>query len=138
MKKPPASIITVVDSDELLRTATKKLLQSLGFVVGVFSRADDLLNSGILSQTACLLLDVRMPDMSGLELQGLLAAAGFRTPIVFMAASPDAATRAQALQAGAVEFLHKPAGEMVLLSALWAALQRNDCGERAPAPVGAA
>ncbi len=133
------SLITVVDHDKLVRTATRRLLQSLGFTVAAYPSAEAYLQSGLIAQTACLVLDVRMPEMTGLELQGFLAAAGLRTPIVFVSAFPSATTRAQALQAGAVDFLRKPANDMALLNAISAALRRNECFERnCVANVGAA
>src|SRR3984893_17734647 len=84
--KTPKSLITVVDNDRLIRAATRKFLKSLGFAVAIFSSAEHFLKSRILSQTACLVLDARMRDMTGLELQGFLAAAGGRTPLVFVSA----------------------------------------------------
>jgi FixJ family two-component response regulator len=125
--KTPKSLITVVDNDRLIRAATRKLLQSLGFAVAVFPSAEHFLKSRILSQTACLVLDARMRDMTGLELQGFLAAAGLRVPVVFVSSASNIDTRAQALQAGAVDFLDKPAAEMALLNAICAALKRNEC-----------
>lgn|ERR1700731_1087941 len=125
--KTPKSLITVVDNDGLFRAATRKLLKSLGFAVAIFSSAEHFLQSGTLSQTACLVLDARMRGMTGLELQGFLAAAGVRTPLVFVSAACHTDARAQALQAGAVDFLYKPAAEMALLNAICTALKRNEC-----------
>jgi FixJ family two-component response regulator len=136
--KTPKSLITVVDNDRLVRTATKRLLRSLGFTVAVFPSAEDFLQSGTLSQTACLVLDTRMRDMTGLELQGFLIAAGLRTPLVFVSAACHTDARAQALQAGAVDFLHKPAAEMALLNAICAALKRNECCDEYGLASGAA
>jgi FixJ family two-component response regulator len=135
----PRSLITVVDNDKLVRNAIRRLLQSLGFAVAAYASAEAYLQSGLIAQTACLILDVRMTDMTGLELQGFLAANGLRTPIVFVSTSANATTRAQALQAGAVDFLHKPATDTALLNAISAALRRNECcEEKNPACAGAA
>jgi FixJ family two-component response regulator len=117
--------VSIVDDDESVRVALTSLLRSVGFDVYVFARAEDFLHSDYRHDTACLILDVRMPGMSGLELQRQLAATDCRIPIIFITAHDDEATRAQALQSGAAAFLSKPFGEEALLTAVYAALKFN-------------
>ncbi|HXJ77798.1 MAG TPA: response regulator [Candidatus Methylomirabilis sp.] len=115
-------MISVVDDDESIREALESLLEWAGFEVELFGSAHEFLSSTRLSEVACLVADVRMPGMTGLELQRQLAAAGFRIPIVFITAHGDDAARARALRAGAVAFLRKPFSEQALLDAVQAAL----------------
>jgi len=115
-------LISVVDDDESIREALESLLEWAGFEVELFGSAHEFLSSTRLSEVACLVADVRMPGMTGLELQRQLAAAGFRIPIVFITAHGDDAARARALRAGAVAFLRKPFSEQALLDAVQAAL----------------
>jgi FixJ family two-component response regulator len=110
--------ISVVDDDESIREAINDLLDCVGLRVEVFGSAEDFLNSEDLHDTACLILDVRMPGMSGLELQGHLNAAGFHIPIIFISAHDDGEAKSRALGAGAVDFLRKPFSEDALLSAI--------------------
>jgi FixJ family two-component response regulator len=118
-------LIAVVDDDEAVREATESLIRSVGFKAVVFPSAEDFLRSSHLRDTACLIVDVRMPGISGLELQRQLAAANYSIPIVFITAHGDADTRARALRAGAVAFLDKPFKDEVLLGAVQAALQSS-------------
>ena len=115
-------LIAVVDDDAAIREAVRSLLRSLGFRVATFASAQDLLQSGRLSDTACLIVDVRMPRMSGLALQQRLRSAQCPIPIIFITAHGDAETRTRALRAGAVAFLDKPFSDEVLLRAVQAAL----------------
>jgi FixJ family two-component response regulator len=117
-----SSLIAVVDDDEAIREATESLLRSVGFRAVVFPSAEDFLRSSHLQDTACLIVDVRMPGMSGLELQRQLAAANYSMPIIFITAHGDEEARARALRAGAVAFLDKPFSDEVLLRAVQAAL----------------
>lgn len=115
--------ISVVDDDESVREAIKSLIRSVGLDADVFASADDFLNSGDLRDTACLILDVRMPGMSGLELQQRLASDNCRIPIIFITAhASDSEARARALQSGAIDFLLKPFSEDALLNDVYAAL----------------
>ena len=123
MSKLP--LIAVVDDDAAIREAVESLLRSVGFRTAVFASAEDLLQDGQLQATACLIVDVRMPRMSGLELQRQLARADCPMPIIFITAHSDEATRARALRAGAVAFLDKPFSDEVLLRAVHAALQSS-------------
>ena len=115
-------IVAVIDDDESCRTALKEMLRSAGLSALVFASAEDFLKSGQQRQTACLITDIRMPGMSGLELQAKLNADLFRIPTIFITAHGDEKMRMQALRAGAVEFLAKPFDDQVLLEKVQAAL----------------
>jgi FixJ family two-component response regulator len=119
--------IAVIDDDESVRRALRRLLRSTGLAVVTFATAEAFLEDGSQPPPDCLVLDVRLPGLSGLELQQRLAAAGRHIPIVFITAHEDEQTRRQALAAGALEFLAKPFHEEVLLDALTVALGRKDC-----------
>lgn len=123
---PKTRVLAMVDDDPSVRNATGRLLKSFGFTVEVFASGEEFLLSGSLRITSCLVLDVQMPGMSGLQLQSHLAAAGYRIPIIFITAYPDERTRAQALEAGAVDFLNKPFGEQDLLSGIRSVLRLSD------------
>lgn len=115
-------LISVVDNDDSVCQATGRLVKSLGFTAEVFSCVEDFLKSDRLHDTSCLILDVHMPGITGIQLQTFLTAAGYRIPIIFVTASADEKIRARALQAGAVDFLRKPYGDRDLLSAIHSAL----------------
>ncbi len=115
---PNDSTIAVVDDDALLREALRGLLRSAGFHAEVFASAEEFLRSGRVRGTACLILDVRMPGMSGVELQERLMASNLAVPIVFISAHGDEEVRALALERGAVDFLQKPFSDEALLSAI--------------------
>jgi FixJ family two-component response regulator len=114
--------ISIVDDDESVREAIYDLMDCMGVRTEVFSSAEDFLNSGGLRETTCLILDVRMPGMSGLELQRHLNAAGLRIPIIFISAHDDGEAKSRALGAGAIDFLKKPFSEDALLGAIRASL----------------
>ena len=118
-------LIAVVDDDEAIRDAIQSLLRAVGLRAAVVASAEDFLQADQRQATACLIVDVRMPRMSGLELQRQLATANCPTPIIFITALGDGETRARALRAGAVAFLDKPFREEVLLKAIDAALNRS-------------
>jgi FixJ family two-component response regulator len=122
-------LIAVVDDDAAIRDAIQSLLRSVGLRVAVFASAEDFLHAGQRQATACLIVDVRMPRMSGLELQQQLAMAHCPTPIIFITAHGDDEARARALRAGAVAFLDKPFSDEVLLRAIQAALPSASGGE---------
>ena len=115
-------LITVVDDDAAIREAVQSLIRSVGLRAEGFASAPDWLQSGQLPDTACLIVDVRMPGMSGLELQQQLTTAQCPLPIIFITAHGDAETRARALSAGAVGFVDKPFSAEGLLRAVQAAL----------------
>ena len=117
------SVISIIDDDASVRSATNNLLRSHGYAVHTFASAEAFLNSNQVRDTACLILDVRMAGMNGLELQRQLGAAHWRIPIIFVTAYADDDTRAHALAAGAVAFLSKPCREEDLLKAIEAALK---------------
>jgi FixJ family two-component response regulator len=126
-------LIMVIDDDAAIREAVQSLIRSVGLRAEGFASAPDCLPSGQLPDTACLIVDVRMPGMSGLELQQQLTTAQCPLPILFITAHGDAATRARALSAGAVGVLDKPFSDEGLLRAVQAALPsvRGD-GEGSP------
>jgi FixJ family two-component response regulator len=116
-------LVAVVDDDALLRDALRRLLKASGLGAVSFESAENLLNSGRLPEIACLIADVRMPGMSGLELQAKLKAERCRIPIIFITAHGDTKMRIQAMCDGAVEFLTKPFDNAVLLELVHAALR---------------
>lgn len=101
-------MITIIDDDESVRTATESLVRSLGFSARTFACAEDFLNSPMLGATDCVITDVQMPGMSGVELQSALRARGDRTPLIFITAFPEEHVRRQVDAAGAFGFLAKP------------------------------
>src|ERR1700733_6036993 len=117
------TLIAIVDDDDLMRNALQGLLKSVGLQAQAFASAEEFLQSGEQRQTACLIADIRMPGMSGLELQAKLNAERCRIPTIFITAHGDAKMRMQALRAGAVEFLAKPFDDEVLLGNVRAALE---------------
>ena len=118
-----AKLIAIVDDDELMRSALQSMLKSVGLSSLAFASAEEFLNSGQHQQTACLIADIRMPGMSGLELQAKLNAEHCRIPTIFITAHGDTKMRMQALRAGAVVFLAKPFDDEVLLENVRAALE---------------
>jgi len=118
-----ANLVAVVDDDDLLRHALRRLLKASGLGAISFESAEDLLNSGRLSEIACLIADVRMPGISGLELQARLKTVRCAVPIIFITAHGDAKMRIQAMRDGAVEFLTKPFDNAVLIEMVRSALE---------------
>jgi FixJ family two-component response regulator len=118
-----AQMVAIVDDDDLMRTALLGLLKSAGLLAQAFASADEFLKSGHQQNTACLITDIRMPGMSGLELQAQLNADHCRIPTIFITAHGDAKMRMQAMRAGAVEFLAKPFDDEALLESVRAALE---------------
>ena len=111
-------LVSIVDDDASVRVSTLRLLRWSGFRAEAFSSAEEFLRSELLAQTACLLLDVRMPGMGGLELQQRLTEIGRRIPIVFFSARASEEEEKRALQAGAAAFLRKPVSKEALLHAI--------------------
>src|SRR5580704_3479274 len=101
-------MVAIVDDDELMRSALQGMLKSVGLPSQAFASAEEFLTSGQQHETACLIADIRMPGMSGLELQAKLNAERCRIPTIFITAHGDEKMRMQALRAGAVEFMAKP------------------------------
>src|SRR5713101_8149680 len=120
-----AKLVAIVDDDELMRSALQGLLKSVGLPSQAFASAEEFLESGQQQQTACLIADIRMPRISGLELQAKLNAEHCRIPTIFITAHGDTKMRMQALRAGAVEFLAKPFDDEVLLENVRAALKNG-------------
>jgi len=116
-------LVAVVDDDDLMRTSLQGLLKSVGLPARAFASGEEFLRSGQQHQVGCLIADIRMPGMSGLELQAKLNAERCRVPIIFITAHGDAQMRMQALRAGAVEFLAKPFDDEALLESVRAALE---------------
>jgi FixJ family two-component response regulator len=114
--EPP--LVSIVDDDASVRSSTRRLLSCSGLRAEVFASAEDFLRSERLAETACLILDVRMPGMGGLELQSRLAETGRRIPIVFLSAQASEEEERRALRAGAIGFLRKPVSKQALLCAL--------------------
>src|ERR1700749_4589696 len=117
-----ASLISIVDDDEEMREATKGLLRSLGYQAVAFSSAEQFLQAASIDETACLIADVRMAGLSGIDLQGQLIARGVQMPTIFITSFPEEATRMRAMTAGAVGYLGKPFSEKSLLACLDTAL----------------
>jgi FixJ family two-component response regulator len=120
------NLISLVDDDESVRRSTTLLIESFGFHAAAFESAESFLKSGQMQETACLIVDLQMPGMNGLELQSHLATAGYKIPIIFITAYDNKESRKQALQAGAVAFLGKPFSDELLLRALRAALRQDE------------
>ena len=115
--------MSIVDDDDLIRSALQGLLKAAGLPARTFASAEEFLASGQQHETACLIADIRMSGMSGLELQARLNAERLRIPTIFITAHGDERVRMQALRAGAVEFLAKPFDDEVLLDSVRAALE---------------
>ena len=115
-------MIAIVEDDASVRNAMQNLVRSLGFIACTFASAEDFLQSPRLNDTACVIADVQMPGMSGVELQSLLVSRGRRTPIIFITAFHDDAIRARAMKAGAICFLNKPVDGETLVECLDKAL----------------
>jgi FixJ family two-component response regulator len=120
---PRVPLISIVDDDDSLRNSLDNLIRSVGFQAQGFPSAEAFLRSNQARETACLILDVRMPGMNGLELQRQMGAANWQIPIIFITSHADDDARARALEAGAVAFLYKPCREEDLLTAIDAALK---------------
>jgi FixJ family two-component response regulator len=118
-------VISIVDDDASFRRATARLVRSLGHSVAAFGSAEEFLKSDRIRDTACLISDIQMPGMSGLELQNQLLAQGVRLPVIFITAYPESRAREQALAGGALGFLDKPFNEDKLIACLDRALSRN-------------
>jgi FixJ family two-component response regulator len=124
------NLISVVDDDESVRRTTTLLIESFGFRAAAFESAEIFLRSSHLHDTSCLIVDVQMPGMDGLQLQSHLAAAGCGIPIIFITAYESKDSRQRAMQAGAAAFLGKPFSDEQLLQIIRSALrfsQKNDC-----------
>jgi FixJ family two-component response regulator len=124
VKPSAAPLVCIVDDDASMADSTRYLVLSFGFRAEAFSSAQEFLNSSLVEEARCLILDMRMPGMDGLELQRCLSNANKRIPIVFVTARPNDSERKQAMAGGAVDFLRKPFSEDALFAAIQAALNR--------------
>jgi FixJ family two-component response regulator len=127
-------LVTIVDDDESVRAALSELLESAGFKATCFASTRELLDACVLDRPGCLILDVRMPGISGLEFQNQLARTGNPKPIIFLTGHGDIPMTVQAMKAGAVDFLTKPVRDQTLLDAVTAAIAL-DAARRAEAIV---
>jgi FixJ family two-component response regulator len=123
-------LISVVDDDDSIRESLRNLIRSVGFAVNVFASAEEFLNSDHVHNTDCLILDVRMPGMNGLDLQRRLATSHCKLPVIFITAHGDEELRSRTLNGGAVDYLLKPFSEEALLNAIGAALKSKRNGSR--------
>src|SRR5438309_3040256 len=124
-KMPEDLVVSIVDDDISVRRSTRRLLRSSGFRAEAFASAEEFLDSKSAGETACLILDLRMPGMNGLELQRRLSQNGDRIPIIFLSAHASEEDELSALRAGAVQFLRKPISKEALLSAIREALKHS-------------
>jgi FixJ family two-component response regulator len=124
------NLISVVDDDESIRRTTTLLIESFGFRAAAFESAEGFLKSGQLHDTSCLIVDVQMPGMNGLQLQSHLAAAGCGIPIIFITAYDDKESHGRAMQAGAVAFLGKPFSDEQLLQTIRSTLRPDKGGTK--------
>jgi FixJ family two-component response regulator len=125
-ERPPLStlsVISVIDDDASVRAATNNLLRSHGYTVHTFASAEEFLRSARSNDTSCVIADVQMPVMSGLDLLTLMRAQGYHAPFIFITAFPDESVRARALKAGAICFLAKPFAGPTLIKCLATALR---------------
>jgi FixJ family two-component response regulator len=120
------TLVAIVDDDKSVRATTDSLVRSLGYVVHTFASAEEFLRSNRLDEFACVIADVQMPGMSGVQLQDHMRAQGYRVPFIFFTAFPDDKIRAQALAAGAICYLTKPFDGDSLIRFLQAALKTQD------------
>ena len=121
----PASIVFVVDDDPSVRRAIKVLLESVGLAVELFGSAKEFLLGRPADRPSCLVLDIRLPGVSGLDFQRQLAEAKINIPIIFISAHGDVPMTVRAMKAGAIEFLTKPFRDQDLLDAVQVALERD-------------
>ena len=120
---PKASLVSIVEDDRFFRESMRRLMRSLGYAVETFPAAADFLASRRLAETGCLIADVHMPVMSGLELHSRLAETGRAIPTILVTAYPDEAVKARALSAGVVCYIRKPVDQELLLRCVRAALE---------------
>ncbi len=126
---PKASLVSVVEDDQYFRESMRRLMRSLGYNVDAFSSAADFLASPRLIETTCLIADVHMPAMTGVELYRHLIEAGYTIPTILVTAYPDDVDRARVLNDGVVCYLRKPVNEQHLLRGLRVALKSGEPGE---------
>jgi FixJ family two-component response regulator len=118
-------MVSIVDDDPLAREGIKELVESLGYKALAFVSAQDFLQSGAIAKTSCLITDLQMPGLNGLELQERLQSQGYHTPVILITAYPNEKHRSRAIGAGAIGFLSKPFEEQSLLECLTIAMKRS-------------
>src|SRR5262249_21642165 len=128
--RPDVNLIAIVDDDAAVRRTTARLVESFELRAAAFESGESFLKSGQVHETSCLVLDMQMPGMNGLPLQGRLAADGYRIPIIFITAYGNEDWRRRAMQAGAVAFLEKPFSDELLLQSIRSALGPEGAGCR--------
>ena len=128
------ALISIVDDDESVREATRELMSALGFIAEAFASGEDFLKSGLAQGTSCLIVDMQMPGMTGLELHARLVASGRAIPTILITAYPDNRGRARALGAGITCYLTKPFSEDALLDCIRFVLDPNSGGGAAAKP----
>jgi FixJ family two-component response regulator len=119
---PETRLISIVDDDALARDGIRELVESLEYEALTFVSAEHFLESEVVAKTGCLITDIQMPGLSGLELQEELQARGYRTPVILITAYPNEQQRNRALRAGAIGFLSKPFAEQSLVECLAVAM----------------
>jgi FixJ family two-component response regulator len=119
-----SQMVSIVDDDPLAREGIKELVESLGYRTRAFVSAQDFLQSGAITKTGCLITDLQMPGLDGLELQERLQAQGYRTPVILITAYPNEKHRSRAISVGAIGFLSKPFEEQSLVECLAVAMKR--------------
>jgi FixJ family two-component response regulator len=122
--KAEMAMISIVEDDKEVRSAICNLLESAGLRVEAFESAEEFLESGPMDKKACLVLDVRLPRMSGMDLQRSLYGQGSSLPIIFITGHADATVREEALRSGAADFLYKPFNAAALITSVYSALNR--------------
>ncbi|WP_439375473.1 response regulator transcription factor [Bradyrhizobium sp. DASA03120] len=125
MSLPKHSVISVIDDDPSVRAATSNLLASYGYLVHAFASAEEFLSAAELTETSCVITDVQMSLMSGIDLLRHMRSLGHRMPFIFITAFPDDAVRARAIEAGGICFLAKPFATVALIKCLTIALSRS-------------
>jgi FixJ family two-component response regulator len=128
-------MISIVDDDVCAREATERVIRSSGYTVATYASAEDFLGSNHVNDTSCLITDVHLPDLSGVELYRRLLDDGFAAPTIFVSGLADETTRTEALAAGAVGFLSKPFSQKCLIDCLKTALLLQDADNRSPLVV---
>jgi len=123
-----APVVSIIDDDASVRAATSRLVRSLGYVAYTFSSAEEFLKSPQIDTTSCVIADVQMPHMNGLQLQDLLRSQDRHLPIIFITAFPEESIRARALHAGAVCFLSKPVDGPTLIEHIHGAVRESGGG----------
>jgi FixJ family two-component response regulator len=118
-------VIAVIDDDEIARDGTREFVESLGYCASAFASVDEFLESGQVHDTSCVITDVQMPGLNGIDLQDRLIARGHRIPIIFITGHPEYGARARAMKAGAVGYITKPYNVEHLISCLEAALRAS-------------